>query len=74
LLYNEDTMKADQQFEKGLLQARRLFERQYILRALKICKYNQAKTARLLRIHRNTLIQKMKALDIDSRSENNSSV
>ena len=48
LLYNEDTMIADQQFEKGLLQARRLFERQYILRALKICKYNQAKTARLL--------------------------
>ena len=73
LLYNEDDMKADQQVEKGLLQARRLFERQYILRALKICKYNQAKTARMLRIHRNTLIQKMKALDIDSRSENNSS-
>jgi transcriptional regulator with PAS, ATPase and Fis domain len=74
LLYNEDTMKTDQRFEKGLLQARRLFERQYILRALKICKYNQAKTSRLLKIHRNTLIQKMKALDIDSQSENNSNV
>ncbi len=73
LLYNEDAMKAGQRVEKGLLQARRLFERQYILRALKICKYNQAKTARMLRIHRNTLIQKMKALDINSRSENNSS-
>jgi transcriptional regulator with PAS, ATPase and Fis domain len=73
LLYKDDAMKVGQQVEKGLLQARRLFERQYILRALKICKYNQAKTARLLRIHRNTLIQKMKALDIDSRSENNSS-
>jgi len=73
LLYKDDVIKVGQQVEKGLLQARRLFERQYILRALKICKYNQAKTARLLRIHRNTLIQKMKALDIDSRSENNSS-
>jgi DNA-binding NtrC family response regulator len=73
LLYNEDAMKAGQQVEKGLLQARRLFERQYILRALKICRYNQAKTARMLKIHRNTLIQKMKALDITSRSENNSS-
>lgn len=73
LLYNEDAMKAGQRVEKGLLQSRRLFERQYILRALKICKYNQAKTARMLRIHRNTLIQKMKALDITSQSENNPS-
>jgi DNA-binding NtrC family response regulator len=72
LLYSEDTMKAGQRVEKGLLQARRLFERQYILRALKICQYNQAKSARMLRIHRNTLIQKMKSLDISSRSENNS--
>ena len=71
LLYHEDAMDAGQQVEKGLLQARRLFERQYILRALKICKFNQAKTARMLRIHRNTLIQKMKALDIKSRFENN---
>ena len=73
LLYNEDNIEAGQRIEKGLLQARRLFERQYILRALRICKYNQAKTARILGIHRNTLIQKMKALDINSRSENNSS-
>ena len=71
LLYNEEAMKTDQQIDKGLLQARRLFERQYILRALKICKYNQARTARMLGIHRNTLIQKMKALDINSRSDNN---
>ena len=73
LLYNENAMKSGQRVEKGLMQARRLFERQYILRALRICKYNQAKTARMLRIHRNTLIQKMKALEINSRSENNSS-
>jgi transcriptional regulator with PAS, ATPase and Fis domain len=73
LLYSEDAMKVGHRDEQGLLQARRRFERQYILRALKFCKYNQAKTARMLRIHRNTLIQKLKALEIDSRSENNSS-
>ncbi len=70
LLYNEDTMKDGHQVEKGLLQARRLFERRYIERALKLCKYNQARTARMLGIHRNTLIQKMKTLDISSRSDN----
>jgi DNA-binding NtrC family response regulator len=74
LLYDEDAMQAGQRVEKGLLQARRIFERQYILRALRICKYNQAKTARMLRIHRNTLIQKMKTLEINSRSENISSI
>jgi transcriptional regulator with PAS, ATPase and Fis domain len=72
LLYNEDTTKTGQQDEKGLPQARRLFERQYILRALRICNYNQAKTARMLKIHRNTLIQKMKVLDINSQPINNS--
>ena len=70
LLYNEDTMKDGHQVEKGLLQARRLFERRYILRTLKLCKYNQAKTARMLGIHRNTLLQKMKTLDINSRPDN----
>ncbi|MBT8363723.1 MAG: sigma-54 dependent transcriptional regulator, partial [Deltaproteobacteria bacterium] len=73
LLYNQDAMKAGLKVEKGLLPARRLFERQYIQRALRICSYNQAKTARMLGIHRNTLIQKIKALDINSRFENNSS-
>jgi len=73
MLYDEDAMKAGPRVEKGLLQARRLFERQYILRTLRICKYNQAKTARKLKIHRNTLIQKMKALNINSQSKNDSS-
>jgi len=48
----------------GLLQARDNFEKQYILKALKKANWNQSEAARILRIHRNTLIQKMKALAI----------
>ncbi len=69
LLYNEDIRIKGGEDDKGLLQARRIFERQYILRALQICKWNQAKTARMLKIHRNTLIQKIKVLDIDHQAE-----
>ena len=43
--------------DQGLLQARQIFERRYIQRALRICKSNQAKTARMLNIHRNTLLR-----------------
>lgn len=50
---------------KGLIQARQSFERLYILRALKNCRWNQTAAATLLGIHRNTLIQKMKALDLN---------
>jgi len=49
---------------KGLLQARHSFERLYILRALQNCRWNQTMAANLLGIHRNTLIQKMKLLDL----------
>lgn len=49
---------------KGLVQARQSFERLYILRALKNCRWNQTLTANLLGIHRNTLIQKMKSLNL----------
>jgi len=48
----------------GLLQARQAFERQYILRALNRNRWNQRNTARMLGIHRNTLQQKMKNLNI----------
>jgi transcriptional regulator with PAS, ATPase and Fis domain len=49
---------------KGLIQARQTFERHYILRALKNCHWNQTQTAQVLGIHRNTLIQKIKTLDL----------
>jgi len=49
---------------KGLIHARHAFERLYILRALQNCRWNQTMAANLLNIHRNTLIQKMKALNL----------
>jgi DNA-binding NtrC family response regulator len=52
----------------GLLQARENFEKQYILKALKKAGWNQSEAARTLRIHRNTLIQKMKSLKIRETS------
>jgi DNA-binding NtrC family response regulator len=52
----------------GLLEARDNFERQFILKALKKTDWNQSEAARLLRIHRNTLIQKMKSLAIKEAS------
>ncbi len=51
----------------GLLQARQSFELSYILQALRKCNWNQTEAARLLQIHRNTLVQKMKALNIRIR-------
>ncbi len=49
---------------KGLIKARHAFERLFILRALQNCQWNQTRTADLLGIHRNTLIQKMKRLNL----------
>lgn len=51
----------------GLIQARNSFEFSYIMQALRKCNWNQTEAARLLKIHRNTLIQKMKALNISNR-------
>lgn len=64
LLFGDDFSKDKKNLDKGLLQARQTFERQHILRTLQRLNWNQAKTARRLRIHRNTLMQKIKALDI----------
>jgi len=62
-----DSPLAQQAFvpeKDGLLKARDSFERQFILKALKRAQWNQSEAARILGIHRNTLIQKMKALDL----------
>ncbi|MCP3941289.1 MAG: sigma-54-dependent Fis family transcriptional regulator [Desulfobacteraceae bacterium] len=56
---------------KGLIQARQSFERLYILRALQNCRWNQTMAAMVLGIHRNTLIQKMKALDLARNQKDN---
>ena len=74
LLFHRESIKGAQEGareNKGLIQARQSFERLYILRALQNCRWNQTWTANLLGIHRNTLIQKMKALDL-TRDRNDS--
>lgn len=55
--------------EAGLLEARQSFEREFILRALQKCRWNQTDTARLLKIHRNTLMQKMKLMNLRAQAE-----
>lgn len=68
LLFEEKNAGEDRQLAQGLLEARQIFERGYIQRALRICGWNQAKTSRMLNIHRNTLLQKIKALGINLRN------
>ncbi|MCG6892307.1 MAG: sigma-54 dependent transcriptional regulator [Desulfobacteraceae bacterium] len=67
LLFHDEASEEDWQgktVNRGLIEARRAFERQYVLRALRSCGWNQAETARMLKIHRNTLVQKIKSLKI----------
>jgi len=56
--------KASLGMGKGLIQAREAFERLYILKALQSNQWNQTQTAIQLKIHRNTLIQKIKSLNL----------
>jgi DNA-binding NtrC family response regulator len=73
LLIREERGEAHDRIEAaidlGLIRARQEFERQYILRALQRCRWNQTDTARVLKIHRNTLLQKMKVLDLRSQTD-----
>jgi transcriptional regulator with PAS, ATPase and Fis domain len=52
---------------KGLIQARDIFERMYILSALRRTGWNQSEAARVLGIHRNTLIKKMATHGLNTR-------
>ena len=71
LLHDEIEGEAPEgQAGDGLVQARHAFERQFILRTLEQCRWNQTNTARMLGIHRNTLLQKMKSLHINVEREN----
>lgn len=53
----------------GLKEKCMVYEKTEIVRALYNTKWNRGKAARLLKIHRNTLIQKMKKLDIPVNSK-----
>ncbi|MGA7876386.1 MAG: sigma-54 dependent transcriptional regulator [Desulfoferrobacter sp.] len=65
----EELGMSGQCWDTGLIQARQAFERHYIVRALQRCGWNQTDAARLLRIHRNTLLQKIKLLKIRPEEE-----
>jgi DNA-binding NtrC family response regulator len=65
----ESRGRSEATVDLGLIRARQEFERQYILRALQRCRWNQTDTARVLKIHRNTLLQKMKILDLRSQTD-----
>ena len=67
LLFHEELMgeaKISAIGDMGLIKARRAFERRYILLFLQKCDWNQTEVAHRLKIHRNTLIKKMKDLEI----------
>ncbi|MEW6042138.1 MAG: sigma-54 dependent transcriptional regulator [Elusimicrobiota bacterium] len=46
--------------------ARHKFEKQFIIEVMEKCNWNQSEAARILNIHRNTLIYKMKQLGLNS--------
>lgn len=54
----------------GLKEKCMVYEKEEIIRALYDSKWNRGKAAKILKIHRNTLIQKMKKLNIPLKSRN----
>ena len=64
--HKEQESPREVETDPGLNQARDAFERDFILRALDQCEWKPAKTAQLLKIHRNSLASKMKVLKIES--------
>jgi len=54
--------------ELGLIKAREEFERRLISKVLELTGGNQSEAARILKIHRNTLIQKMEQLGLKKRN------
>ena len=59
----EDTHKAG----LSLREARNYFEKQYILNILERVRWNQTEAARILGLHRNTLLWKLQRLGIETR-------
>lgn len=71
-MLGDETQQEDWDLDKdrdmGLHSARQAFERRYVLKALERCKWNFSDTARLLKVHRNTLLLKVKSLNIRSQA------
>jgi DNA-binding NtrC family response regulator len=68
LFMNEEEFKQDMEGLKddklGLIGVRQAFEKRLILQTLEKTNWNQTETAKTLKIHRNTLIKKLKRLNI----------
>ncbi len=63
-VFSTDRLQSVAKERSSLKDACQLFERQFILDSLKKFDWNQTKTAQHLKVHRNTLLEKMKNLGI----------
>ena len=66
-ILSRDMIQDVQRDGLSLREARNHFERQYILNILEKVQWNQTEAARVLGLHRNTLLWKVQRLGIDSR-------
>jgi transcriptional regulator with PAS, ATPase and Fis domain len=65
ILMNSDQEPQDPEYKKvGLIKIREEFEKRILLNVLEAADWNQSEAAKLLRINRNTLIQKAKQFGI----------
>jgi two-component system response regulator AtoC len=64
-----DAIEDIQKVGLSLREARNHFEKQYILNILEKVQWNQTEAARVLGLHRNTLLWKLQRLQIDSRPQ-----
>ncbi len=66
-ILGHDVIERTQKNGLSLREARNHFERQYILSILEKVQWNQSEAARVLGLHRNTLLWKLQRLGIESR-------
>ena len=69
LLFPETDVHRKVEDTRGLIEARDRFERLYILSTLRKVDWNQSEAARVLGVHRNTLIKKISSLGLNTRKE-----
>jgi len=67
VLVGKDELEEIPVAELGLIKAREEFERRLISKVLELTGGNQSETARILKIHRNTLLQKMEQLGLKKK-------